>query len=49
LAVEQLAVALPAMQKKGMIDEKDFPMMRMLIDVIVRDKPVDMHLSEYFK
>ncbi len=48
LFVQQMARALPLMEARGEICASQLPFMRMLIDVIVNEKPVAFLLDQFF-
>ena len=48
LIVQQMAKALPKLEQQGKITPQQMPFMHMLIDVIVKDKPVFFLLDQFF-
>jgi len=48
LFVQQMAKALPLMEKRGVLSSREMPFMQMLIDVIVNNKKVEFLLDRFF-
>jgi len=46
--VRVMGDALPKLQERGVVTSRDFPLMRTLVDVIVRGRPVEVPLDTFF-
>ncbi len=49
LVVNQMEKILSSMVRKGVISNKEFPLMRLLIDLIYFQKPVHLEYDQFFK
>lgn len=47
-AIEVIGGALPRLTERGVVGEKDFPLMRHLHAVVAKDEPVDMPWEKFF-
>jgi glycerol-3-phosphate dehydrogenase (NAD(P)+) len=47
-AVRTMAYALPRLEARGVISAHDFPLMRVLVEVVVHSRPVELPLDSFF-
>ena len=46
--VRNMGKLIPVWREKGLLDDRDLPLMKMLVDIIVDGKEVELPLEEFF-
>ena len=49
MIIQQIGKALPALIRDGYLEAENMPFMKLLVDVIVHEQPLNLNLDTFFK
>lgn len=48
MVIQQMGIAIPKLEKRGLLKTDDLPFMRVLVDLIQNEKPLELPFDEFF-